>query len=161
MADVRPAQPEDIARIVALHERCWRISYAGIADADAKFARPYAEWERLWHELLDRTRVALVGDDIVGFVVFGASRDADADPGSGEIFALYVDPDAQGRRVGATLVDRAADELTAAGRERITLWTFEHNPASRGFYERLGFTWDGTATRDEDGPIVRYVRPLR
>ena len=161
MPDVRPAVAQDIPPIVALHERCWRVSYAGIADADAKFARPYAEWERLWHELLERARVAVVDGAVVGFVVFGPSRDADAHEGSGEIFALYVDPDTQGTGVGATLVSHAASELAAAGFDRVTLWTFQHNPASRGFYERLGFVWDGTETRDEDGPIVRYVSDLR
>jgi GNAT superfamily N-acetyltransferase len=81
----------------------------------------------------------------------------DAAEGSGEIEALYVDPDAQGAGLGAALVAQARAELAAAGFERVTLWTFRHNPASRLFYERLGFVWDGTETRDEDGPIVRYV----
>ena len=44
---------------------------------------------------------------------------------------------------------QARAELGAAGFERVTLWTFQHNPASRGFYERLGFVWDGTETRDD------------
>jgi len=158
---VRPARTEDVRPVIALHERCWRISYAGIADADAKFARGVEEWERLWLELLDRTRVAELDGAVAGFVVFGPSRDADAAQGSGEIHALYVDPDAQGTGLGSTLVAQARAELAAAGFERVTLWTFQHNPASRGFYERLGFVWDGTETRDEDGPIVRYVRAVR
>jgi ribosomal protein S18 acetylase RimI-like enzyme len=158
---VRPARAGDIRPVIALHERCWRISYAGIADADAKFARGVEEWERLWLELLDRTRVAELDGAVAGFVVFGPSRDADAAQGSGEIHALYVDPDAQGTGLGSTLVAHARAELAAAGFEHVTLWTFQHNPASRGFYERLGFVWDGTATRDEDGPIVRYVRAVR
>ena len=158
---VRPARTEDVRPVIALHERCWRISYAGIADADAKFARGVEEWERLWLELLDRTRVAELDGAVAGFVVFGPSRDADAAQGSGEIHALYVDPDAQGTGLGSTLVAQARAELAAAGFERVTLWTFQHNPASREFYERLGFVWDGTETRDEDGPIVRYVRAVR
>jgi ribosomal protein S18 acetylase RimI-like enzyme len=157
---VRRARPEDIPAVMALHERCWRISYAGLADADAKFARGVAAWERLWAGILDSTRVVELHGAVAGFVVFGPSRDADAAEGSGEIQALYVDPDAQGAGLGAALVARAGDELAAAGYERVTLWTFEHNPDSRGFYERLGFAWDGTATRDDDGPIVRYARPV-
>ena len=118
------------------------------------------EWARLWGEILDRTRVVELHGAVAGFVVFGPSRDADAAEGSGEIQALYVDPDAQGAGLGAALVLQARVELAAAGFERVTLWTFQHNPASRGFYERLGFVWDGTETRDEDGPIVRYARPV-
>jgi len=157
---VRPAAAADIPAIIAVHERCWRISYAGIADADAKFARPRAEWERLWGEILERTRVVEADGAIAGFVVVGTTRDADAPPGTGEIEALYVDPDRQGGGYGRVLVDAAMAELRAGGFRRVTLWTFQHNPASRGFYERLGFTWDGTVTRDEDGPIVRYAAPL-
>jgi ribosomal protein S18 acetylase RimI-like enzyme len=157
---VRPARHEDIPPIMALHERCWRISYAGLADADAKFARPREEWVRLWEEILDRTWVAEAEGAVGGFVVCGASRDTDAPAGTGEIFALYVDPDRQGLGLGAALVSLALGELSGAGFSRVSLWTFEHNPASRGFYERLGFAWDGTETRDEDGPIVRYVREV-
>jgi ribosomal protein S18 acetylase RimI-like enzyme len=157
---VRSARDEDIPAIMVMHERCWRISYAGIADADAKFARGKAEWERLWREILDRTDVVDVDGAIAGFVVFGPSRDADAERGTGEIQALYVDPDRQGGGYGRVLVDHAATSLAAAGFARLTLWTFQHNPASRGFYERVGFVHDGTETRDEDGAIVRYVRTL-
>ena len=158
---VRSARHDDIPAIMALHERCWRISYAGLADADAKFARPASERMRLWEELLPRTWVVLAGDEAVaGFVVTGPSRDADAPERTGEIYALYVDPDRQGSGYGAALVERARAELAGEGFSRVTLWTFQHNPASRGFYERLGFLHDGTETSDEDGAIVRYVVEL-
>ena len=157
---VRPARHEDIPAIMAVHERCWRVSYAGLADADAKFSRPVAEWVRMWEEMLGRTSVVVSEGAIAGFVVAGASRDADAAERTGEIFALYVDPDRQGSGFGAALVEHARAELSGKGYARLTLWTFQHNPASRGFYERLGFVHDGTETFDEDGAIVRYVVDL-
>ncbi len=157
---VRAATSADIPAIVALHERCWRISYAGIADADAKFAGPREQHERRWHALLERTQVAEDDGAVAGFVVCGPARDEGAAADTGESSALYVDPERQGGGHGRGLVDAALDELCAAGCSRVTLWTFERNPASRGFYERLGFAWDGSATRDEDGPIVRYALTL-
>jgi ribosomal protein S18 acetylase RimI-like enzyme len=157
---IRPARREDIPAIMRLHERCWRISYAGLADADAKFSRPVAEWVRMWEEMLSLTRVVVSDGAVAGFVVAGGSRDPDAPERTGEIFALYVDPDLQGTGFGAALVKQARAELSAAGYARLTLWTFQHNPASRGFYERLGFVHDGTETFDEDGAIVRYVVDL-
>jgi ribosomal protein S18 acetylase RimI-like enzyme len=157
---IRRAELGDIPALIAVHERCWRISYAGIADADAKFARPPGEWEQRWREVLDRTWVAVAGGAVVGFVLFGASRDPDAAAGTAEIHGLYVDPDRQGGGHGRALIEHAAAALAAEGYDRVTLWTFEHNPASRGFYERLGFAFDGSASRDEDGAIVRYVRGL-
>jgi len=111
---VRRARPEDIPPVIALHERCWRISYAGLADADAKFARGVEEWARLWGGILDRTRVVELHGAVAGFVVFGPSRDADATDGSGEIQALYVDPDAQGAGLGAALVAQGQDLPLAA-----------------------------------------------
>jgi ribosomal protein S18 acetylase RimI-like enzyme len=157
---VRPAQLGDIPSLIAVHERCWRISYAGIADADAKFGCPPAEWERRWREVLQRTWVADADGAVAGFVVYGPSRDADAAAGTGEIHALYVDPDRQGGGHGRALVDHAAAALAADGFARVTLWTFARNPASRRFYERMGFVWDGTTARDEDGDVVRYARAL-
>jgi ribosomal protein S18 acetylase RimI-like enzyme len=157
---IRRARYEDIPAVMALHERCWRISYAGLADADAKFGRPTAEWVRMWKQMLARTRVSVSDGVVTGFVVAGPSRDADAVPRSGEIYALYVDPESQGSGFGAALVEHARAELAAEGFQRLTLWTFQHNPASRRFYERLGFVHDGTETFDEDGAIVRYVLEL-
>ena len=157
---IRRARHDDIPAIMALHERCWRISYAGLADADVKFGRPTAEWVRMWEEMLSRTWVTVSEDVVTGFVVAGPSRDAEAPPRTGEIFALYVDPDRQGAGLGAALVQHARAALAAEGFARVTLWTFQHNPASRGFYERLGFVHDGTEAIDEDGPIVRYAVEL-
>jgi ribosomal protein S18 acetylase RimI-like enzyme len=160
---LRRAAPADIPAMIALHERCWRVNYAGIANATAKFA-DLERWQRVWSDLIgnddSRVLVAEATGAVAGFVVLTSSRDEDADDDVGEIVALYVDPDRQGSGLGRVLVDAALKALAAAEFTHVTLWTFEHNPASRGFYERLGFAWDGTVTRDSDGSIVRYVLAL-
>lgn len=157
---MRAARREDVPAIIAVHERGWRISYAGIADADAKFARPAGEWAALWEEVLEDTRVVVADGVVAGFVLTGPSRDGDAPPRTAEILALYVDPDLQGRGHGRALAEAVLSELAAAGYERVTLWTFARNPASRAFYERLGFASDGAMRSDADGDVVRYERAL-
>ena len=159
-AVVRAARHEDIRAIMAVHERCWRISYAGIADAGETFSRPASERSQMWQQALTNTRVAVADGVVAGFALTGPSRDADAPPRTAEILALYVDPEAQGGGHGRALVEAALLELAEASYERVTLWTFADNPASRGFYERLGFVSDGAVRTDRGGTVVRYHRDL-
>jgi len=67
-----------------------------------------------------------------------------ADPGDGTVWALFVEPDAEGRGIGRALLPRALDELRAGGWERARLTT---GPGSRAeaFYRRGGWTAAGTA----------------
>jgi GNAT superfamily N-acetyltransferase len=70
---------------------------------------------------------------------------------------LYVHPEAQGRGVGAALLDLAKTSPQAAN--GLTLWTFQVNAGARRFYERHGFVpvelTDGAAN-EELTPDVRY-----
>jgi GNAT superfamily N-acetyltransferase len=100
----------------------------------------------------------------VGFVTFGAARDADAAPAVGQIFAIYLDEDVQGTGVGNGLMVHALQTLAAEGRTRAILWVLETNTLARTFYERGGWRPDGATQDDHVGSIslheVRYRRPL-
>jgi mycothiol synthase len=58
---------------------------------------------------------------------------------SGEIYALGVDPAAQGRGLGSALTVRALDEMSRRGLQRATLYVEGDNTAARRTYEREGF----------------------
>jgi GNAT superfamily N-acetyltransferase len=111
--------------------------------------------------------VAELDGRVRGWITFGASRDADAGPSVGEIWALNVDPDAWLRGLGSELVGYAVDRLAETPLAEVTLWTFRDTPRSRAFYEALGFRPDGATQRREasGGAVeVRYrmdVRNLR
>ena len=53
---------------------------------------------------------------------------------------VSVVPEAAGHRIGAALLDRAADHARAMGLARLTLTTFCDVPWNAPYYERLGFT---------------------
>ena len=164
--EIRPSRAGDGEPLARMHERCWVISYAGLADpswvVDRPFAQRAADWEGFATGKGEPMWVADDGGVAIGEVAAGASRDADAPPGTGEILALYVDPGRQREGIGTALLARAVDELRAAGFTRATLWTLGASEQSTAFYERNGWRRDG-AEKDggQTGALhVRYAREL-
>lgn len=52
---------------------------------------------------------------------------------------IYVEPAAQGRGVGAALMQRAIDDARAWGADALQLTVFSGNPDAQRFYHRFGF----------------------
>jgi GNAT superfamily N-acetyltransferase len=159
-AEVRAATVDDAAAIADVHVAAWRAAYRGILldetldalDVDARAAR--------WRDILRNpgTIVAVRQDRVVGFGSFGPAR-ADEDRGCGEIYGLYVHPDAWGSSAGQALIDEMEAELRAAGHEEAMLWVLAENPRARRFYERNG--WhddDGRDVFDRDGSKAAIAR---
>lgn len=101
----------------------------------------------------------------MGFASAGASRDPDAAMARvGELHTIYVHPDRWGTGTGGRLHDAAMRELARRGFGQVSLWVLDSNTRARQFYERRGWTPDGTVKHDERGgtPIleVRYRRAL-
>ena len=156
---VRPARREDAAAIADVHVQTWQATYehvfgaervAGIGDGRR------AQWEeRLAAPPPGRqVFVAEDGERVTGFVSIGDSRD---EPGKGELFAIYVLPEAWGSGAGPALMASALEALSRYS--SATLWVLEDNPRARRFYEREGWIPDG-GRRDEEilGVTVAEVR---
>jgi GNAT superfamily N-acetyltransferase len=156
---IRAATVDDAAVIASIQARGWRHAYADIVDPE-HMPDP-AESEPRWRELLaDPARDAIVCEaeaTVAGFAAFGPSRDPGA--GSGELYAIYVEPSAQGAGVGKVLIAAAVDGLRARGFADAMLWTLEGNGLARAFYERHGWTLDAGVVQN-DPPEVRYRRTL-
>jgi ribosomal protein S18 acetylase RimI-like enzyme len=93
------------------------------------------------------------------------SRDSDADSQRvGEIASIYVDPAFWGTGVGRALSQEAIQRLVASGFAEISLWVLATNERARRFYEKAGFTLDGTVKEKTmlGAPvkIVRYRKNL-
>ena len=153
--------------------RSWRVAYRGIVpDAvldELDLVEEVGRWrERLGAAAAVWVRVAYIAEPpvlprLVGFVTAGPARHAGED-GLGEVWAIYVDPEAQGRGVGRALLDAGVRGLATRGFGEAILWVFEANAPARGFYERMGWAPDGAAKAFEIGgasPIeLRYRRRL-
>ncbi|MFT3863098.1 MAG: GNAT family N-acetyltransferase [Solirubrobacterales bacterium] len=168
---LREARRGDELAIAAVHVRSWQEAYRELMPAEFLAGldpRDRAErYEFEGGEGAPTTVVAVAGEDggeaIVGFVRFGASRDADAE-GLGEVQALYVDPERHAGGVGRMLMAEARRRLVEAGFAEAILWVLLGNERAAAFYEREGWAPDG-ATREEQpygivSNVIRFRRRL-
>src|SRR4051794_35978623 len=118
---------------------------------ERRLARPPAGWS---------TFVAEEGGRVAGFASVGPSRN---ERGIGELYAIYVDPEAWSTGVGRALILRAEERL-ADDYDEATLWVLEDNPRARSFYEAAGWRPDGTRKVEHrwgvEAPEVRYRKRL-
>jgi ribosomal protein S18 acetylase RimI-like enzyme len=163
---VRAARPDDLDDIVEIGMRSWEEGYRGVVPRGL-VPDPAGLRARIRERISERVpsiAVGILDGRVRGWITFGLSRDPDAGPSVGEVWALNVHPDAWRRGVGRELVGHALDRLARAPFAEVTLWTFRDTPRSRSFYEALGFQTDGATQRREasGGTIeVRYRMTLR
>jgi phosphinothricin acetyltransferase len=124
-----------------------RIYAAGIAAGDATFETTAPDFER-WDaaHLTDHRFVALVGDQVVGWVAAVPVSDRCVYAGVVE-HSVYVDPAYQGRGVGRSLLAALITSTEAAGVWTIQSGVFPENAASLALHERAGFRVVGTRER--------------
>lgn len=163
MTVVLPAAPSDAEAIADINVDVWRDAYADLLPpaflvslsktvrADAIRAHLSAGHAHAW--------IAAGSDRASGFVLFGKSRDAGAQPAEAEIHAIYVRRETWGNGTGSALLAAAENSLRGQGCRRIVIWVFERNASARRFYEKAGYAPDG---RGKDlalgGVLLREVR---
>jgi GNAT superfamily N-acetyltransferase len=161
---VRTATVPDARAIETIRVRTWRAAYrdvlpAGELDAmaidETRWVQRLTEPPRGWGMF-----VAEEAGGPVGFAVTGPSRD---EGGTGELYAIYVEPEHWSTGAGRALIERCEQELSLAYTEA-TLWVLEDNPRARRFYERAGWLPDGARKAEERWgvrtPEVRYRKRL-
>jgi ribosomal protein S18 acetylase RimI-like enzyme len=163
---LRRALPGDANAIARVQERGWQHAYRHVFPIEELDRGGFIKAE-LWRQRLATppptwsTFVAERDGAVVGFACVGASRD---ERGLGEVYAIYVDPDAWSSGVGRALLARA-EEALAGAYEEATLWVLEDNPRARTFYERLGWRADGSRKREARwgvaAPELRYRKRVR
>lgn len=149
-----------------VQERSWQGAYRHVYPAEALDRGGFVDTS-LWRQRLQTpppgwtTLVAEVPGGVAGFVCLGPSRDERA---VGEIYAIYVAPDAWGQGLGRALLAEAERRL--AGRYEVAaLWVLDDNPRARRFYEAAGWRPDGAQKTEAlrwDVPAleVRYRKTL-
>jgi GNAT superfamily N-acetyltransferase len=165
----RPARPDDTDAIGVLHVRTWKVAYAGmLPDPILDGLDPRvkaAQWSRVFRPAA-RTRLFVAERDeaIIGFAAYGPHREPDLGDETGELYAIYVAPEAWGSGAGHALIDAVVAGLRRDGRTTGVLRVLDANVRARAFYEREGWSFDRvTEPYDADGtpiPEVRYRRAL-
>jgi ribosomal protein S18 acetylase RimI-like enzyme len=156
--DVRRARPSDAAAIAAVHTQSWQAAYEHVFGAERLASIDHTRRQALATRAIASGGVAVAEKEgsVVGFVSVGPSTDVE---GEGELFAIYVLPEAWGSGAGSRLM-AAAKELLRASYAQATLYVLADNPRARRFYEREGWALDGVTKADEflglTVPEVRY-----
>jgi len=92
------------------------------------------------HAVTNGALVAREDDDIVGFVTFERTEGVyETDVDRGVVQNLYVRPTDRNAGVGRLLLDRAEEELAAAGADVVSVQTMADNAGTRRFYRRQGY----------------------
>jgi len=136
---IRPATEKDAEALTALAMVSKRSN--GYDDA---FMTACVEELRVTPAMLEAHAYWVAEDDRpCGFIGLRVgSGEATGDSAAGEIAALYVHPDRQGRGVGRLLWTAMEREARAMGIRSLRL---DADPAAEAFYRRLGLVTTGTA----------------
>ena len=141
--EVRPATLRDAKSIAEVHAAAARAAYQDILPEDELRALAPATREAKWREAIEfsepQVQVAVLGDEVVGFVGYDRSRDAKTPSTTGEIWALHVRPEHWGKGVGVALWDAAREGLEEEGCTVVTVWVPLRNDRALRFHELAGF----------------------
>lgn len=140
---IREATAADAPGIARVHVESWRTTYRGIVPEDVLANLSVEQREQHWAERLgnaDRPECVYVAADtagaVVGFASGGPEREGDA-VYTGELYAIYLLAEQQGKGIGRRLAREVAERLVVAGHEAMLVWVLAANPACR-FYAALG-----------------------
>ena len=138
-----------------VHCTAWQEAYRGIVcdryldsmtvEATTARARQFPE----------NTLVAKDKQKVVGFAVYGPSRDEDL-MDAGEVVAIYVLSEYYGHKIGYRLMNEAVSRLSEYN--TIFVWVLEQNERAIRFYHRYGFEFDGCKKQLNLGTPVPAVR---
>ena len=178
---VRAARPDDAEAIADAHVRGWLTTYRGLVPDEILDGLSVERRATYWRDTISAETTARASDEaaeshdgatgrtwvieeagrVRGFAATGAIRDQpDGLPGAGEVFAIYLAPEARGHGLGRALFAHVVDDLHDRGFEPVVVWVFEANTGARRFYEAAGFEIDGARQPIELGetslPEIRY-----
>ena len=143
--NVREATCDDAPAIARVHVASWQTTYRGIFPDSVLDDLSVEHRERQWRRGLcqregrnDFVYVALdAGGQVVGFASGGPERTGDP-AHQGELYAIYLLAEQQGRGLGRALFEVVRGRLRALGQEGLLIWVATGNAPARRFYERMG-----------------------
>ncbi|WP_432092845.1 N-acetyltransferase family protein [Streptomyces sp. bgisy100] len=170
---IRDMTERDLRAVSTARVRGWQSAYAGLLPQATLDAMSVEEDLARRREIFAHGRgtaggpadlVAERGGEVIGWACTGPCRDADAGPGDGELYALYVLPEHLSTGTGRALLAASLAHAADRGFTALRLWVLEGNARARRFYEIAGFAPDGGRDPNTvDGapaPEVRYALRL-
>jgi ribosomal protein S18 acetylase RimI-like enzyme len=145
---IRPADPQDIAAIAALHIEGWKGAYGGLVDQNyldsLSIEKRIQDWEGWMAAGESKTLIAEEEGRPAGFVTTGRTKTPP--PGSSpirplysaEVYALYLHPDFWRKGIGTGLLRQAATDLKIEKHSSLCLWVLDGNTRAKAFYEKMG-----------------------
>jgi GNAT superfamily N-acetyltransferase len=175
MADaaVRPAQRSDAGEIARIQLSTWRTAYESILPPDVLAGLTEEATAEQWRHTIEHgpatVFVATEGQWLVGFGAAGAAPEVESADAQGNppedaktvalVSILLVEPRWGRRGHGGRLLATAAQAMRDAGATRGIAWVPQADDASLAFYQRAGWTPDGTVrVLDAGGRPLREVR---
>ncbi len=146
----------------------WRAAYAGLMPQDLLDSMSVDNGAARFEQSIaaDPPGSALLvveeQGSVRGFAAIGPDRTAE--PGRGELYAIYLHPAWFRRGAGSALMSEAVTRLRSWGHDVAILWVLEANQPARRFYEAVGWETDGRTKVDLGFGYslveVAYTRPL-
>lgn len=151
---LRLAEPKDMPDIARVHLATRRSAYAQLLPAPvlAKMTEAGVAdwWERRLASAPDSNRLLVAVEGAPNGEVLGFAHLGPGEAGLGELYAIHVHPDAQGRGLGVRLLDASVVALQDLEYQRAELWVLEGNRPAQGFYRRHGWHLVEGVRREED-----------
>jgi ribosomal protein S18 acetylase RimI-like enzyme len=161
---IRPAVAADARPVATVHVQSWQSAYRGILPDAYLESLSIDAREAVWSSVIDKGSpelwVAEIDSHVVGWSVFGASRDPDARAQTGELEAIYVLPQYWKTGTGRELWLLTRRRLVERGFATATLWVLADNHRAIHFYRAAGFAPEAGSERqiDRAGRALREIR---
>ena len=178
---VEASTPEHFSALSRIHALAWRFAYAGALPRSFLEGEITEDrWVPFFQEGFRTGKhcgllVLRDGQPVCSGSCGPARLDAGQDgnlcafdnaayAGWGEVISLYTLPGETGKGYGSLLLEEMIRRQAQAGRPGCLLYVLRENQGARRFYERHGFSWDGSQTQVPLAGAVcmdlRYTRLL-
>ncbi|WP_026673724.1 GNAT family N-acetyltransferase [Alkalihalobacterium bogoriense] len=137
---IRKAVTTDAKGIGKVHVDSWKTTYANIVPDDYLRNLTYERREQVWLNEIPNSGVYVAENnegEIVGFSSGGKERSGKYNGYDGELYAIYILKEYQGKGIGKALLKQIVDEIKGMGLNSMLVLVLKDN-ISRLFYEAHG-----------------------
>ena len=137
---IRKAVLSDAKGIAKVHVDSWKSTYANIVPDEYLNNLSYESREEIWTNAIPFGGVYIAESNegvLVGFSKGGKERSGKYNGYDGELYAIYILKEYQGKGIGTALVKTVLDDIKGMGINSMLVLVLEDN-ISRQFYESLG-----------------------